>query len=222
MVERKSQRMILSNSYQLGVHELCTLTRLSLSEKSLCKPVQSSNDHATTTYKPWWRHHLTVGMLTCPYVAEIDAESIKRRVCFLVNHQKLCLVLFALVLARDRVRRFTHSRCSSSLSLLCFVYAPSLEHKTPRRRVNMAQLLALVGGCVILLPQRSSTFYRPRDNLFLCWVCASQLGITSLTVSSSVQRGGRVEIIANDQGHRITPSWVGFNDEERLYVFLSL
>ena len=37
----------------------------------------------------------------------------------------------------------------------------------------------------------------------------------------SVQRGGRVEIIANDQGHRITPSWVGFTDEERLCVFLA-
>ena len=34
----------------------------------------------------------------------------------------------------------------------------------------------------------------------------------------SVQRGGRVEIIANDQGHRITPSWVAFTDEERLCV----
>jgi len=31
-----------------------------------------------------------------------------------------------------------------------------------------------------------------------------------------VQQGGRVEIIANDQGHRITPSWVSFTDEERL------
>ena len=31
----------------------------------------------------------------------------------------------------------------------------------------------------------------------------------------SVQRGGRVEIIANDQGHCITPSWVSFTDEER-------
>lgn len=30
----------------------------------------------------------------------------------------------------------------------------------------------------------------------------------------SVHRGGRVEIIANDQGHRITPSWVSFTDDE--------
>jgi len=36
----------------------------------------------------------------------------------------------------------------------------------------------------------------------------------------SVQRGGRVEIIANDQGHRITPSWVSFTEDERLYVFV--
>lgn len=132
-----------------------------------------------TTYNAWWRHHLTVRTLTCLYVAEIDKESIKRRAVFLVSHQKLCLVLFALVLARDRVRRFTPSRYSSSPSLPYFVYAPSLERKTPRRRVNMARLLALVGGCDIVFPQHSSTFYRPRDNLFLCWVCALQLGITS-------------------------------------------
>lgn len=37
-----------------------------------------------------------------------------------------------------------------------------------------------------------------------------------LTNVNRVQRGGRVEIIANDQGHRITPSWVAFSDEERL------
>ena len=31
-----------------------------------------------------------------------------------------------------------------------------------------------------------------------------------------VWQDDRVEIIANDQGHRITPSWVSFTDEERL------
>jgi len=40
----------------------------------------------------------------------------------------------------------------------------------------------------------------------------------TLDMLYSVQRSGRVEIIANDQGHRITPSWVSFTDEERLYV----
>jgi heat shock protein 5 len=38
----------------------------------------------------------------------------------------------------------------------------------------------------------------------------------------SVQRGGRVEIIANDQGHRITPSWVSFAENERLQVQFSV
>jgi hypothetical protein len=61
------------------------------------------------------------------------------------------------------------------------------------------------------------------SQLFLCCVrvFVSDLWICPLTTFSplfSVQRGGRVEIIANDQGHRITPSWVAFTDEERLYV----
>ncbi|KAL0284810.1 UNVERIFIED_CONTAM: Luminal-binding protein 5 [Sesamum calycinum] len=41
---------------------------------------------------------------------------------------------------------------------------------------------------------------RPGDNVFMC----------------GVYRNGKVEIIANDQGNRITPSWVAFTDTERL------